>query len=149
MGAIVVVAAIAPADAAKLGGKVYFTTEHVKDQSPAALQKIFEKGSPKAEVKRDKSGHWVINIVAFFRKPSVQGPITVWLYDKADKQALKEKEPTHQFSVDSTPKDVFVHELDLDPDTGFRKEHTYLVMVGQLIAKKEKVYATGELKLLK
>jgi len=133
----------------KLGGKVYFALERPRDVTAAALERQFDKVPPKTEIKREKSGHWIATMVAFFRKPSVQGPITVWLYDKADKQALKDKEPIHQFSVDSTPKDVFVHEIDFDPDNGFNKEKSYLVMVGQLINKKEKVYATGEVKLLK
>jgi hypothetical protein len=133
----------------KLGGKIFFTRERPRDVSAAALEREFEKLPPKAEVRREKAGHWVVTLVAFFRKPSAQGPITVWLYDKTDKQAIKDKEPIHQFSVDATSKEVFVHELDLDPDTGFNKEKSYLVMVGQLISKKEKIYATGEIKLLK
>ena len=133
----------------KLGGKAYFVLERPKDVSLASLERQFDKVPPKSELKREKAGHWVGTMVAFFRKPSAQGPITVWLYDKGDKQALKDREPIHQFSVDSTPKEAFVHELDLDPDNGFNKEKSYLVMVGQLINKKEKIYATGEVKLLK
>jgi hypothetical protein len=139
-----------PADGkTKLGGKIYFATERPSDVSVAALERQFAKAAPKAEVRREKGGHWVVTMVAFFRKPSVEGPITIWLYDKGDKQALKNKEPVHQFSVDSTPKEAFVYELDLDPDNGFGKDKSYLVMAGQLISKKEKIYATGEIKLLK
>lgn len=132
----------------KLGGKAFFAAERPKDVSLASLERQFAS-APKSELRREKGGHWIGTMVAFFRKPSAQGPITVWLYDKADKQALKDKEPIHQFSVDSTPKEVFVHEIDFDPDNGFNKEKSYLVMVGQLINKKEKIYATGEVKLLK
>jgi hypothetical protein len=133
----------------KLGGKAYFAAERPKDVSLASLERQFASASAKSELRREKGGHWIGTMVAFFRKPSAQGPVTVWLYDKADKQALKDREPIHQFSVDSTPKEVFVHEIDFDPDNGFNKEKSYLVMVGQLINKKEKIYATGEVKLLK
>jgi len=133
----------------KLLGKVFFTAEKPKDVDVDSLVRQFEKGGVKVELKRGKNKTWQATAVAFFKKESVQGPITIWIYDKADKQAIKAKEPTHEFSVESQPKKVFVHDLDFDPDQGYNKDHTYLVHIGQIIQKKEKIYATGEITLKK
>jgi len=135
----------------KLLGKAFVLAEKPADQDAAALAKICEKAPPVAELQREKgqNGHWVGNLVAFFRKPSVKGPVIIWIYDKADKQSIKDGEPIQALSVDTSPKDLFLHELDLDPDQGYNKDRTYLIRVGQLIGKKERVYAVGEVKLLK
>jgi hypothetical protein len=134
---------------AKLVGKVFFTSEDLKDRSPEALIREFERKAPKAEAKREKNGHWRVTLVAFFKKGSVPGPMTIWFYDKADKEALKAKEPIQAQSVDSKPTEIFVHEMDIDPDLGYNRDHSYLVQVGQIISKQEKYYAAGELALLK
>jgi hypothetical protein len=133
----------------KLSGKAFFVTEKPKDVAPEALVKQFEKTAPKAEAKRGKAKLWELTMVAFFKKESVPGPVTIWIFDKADKDSIKSREPVHEFSVDSQPKKVFVHEISLDPDQGYNKDHTYLIQVGQLVQKKERIYATGELRLLK
>jgi len=128
-------------------GKAFVTGEEVKDIAPSALVQRFSKAPPRAEVKRQEGGHWLGTIVAFFRKPSAAGPITIWVYEKADK-AQKDREPVEVMSVDTSPKDVLVHQVDLDPDNGYNKDHVYQIMVGQIISKKQKIYATGEVKLL-
>lgn len=134
---------------AKVAGKIFFTDDKIKDITPEVLIKTFEKQSPKGKISRIDKGHWNTNLVAFFKKESIPGPITVWIYDKADKDSIKAKEPVQAISVDRSPSTVFVHTLDLDPDQGFAKEHTYLVIIGQIVQKKEKVYATGEMTLQK
>jgi len=133
----------------KLLGKVFFATEKPKDVAPEALVKQFEKATAKAEAKRGKAKLWEVTLVAFFKKESVPGPVTIWIFDKADKASIKSREAEHEFSVEAQPKKVFVHDLSLDPDQGYNKDHTYIIQVGQLIQKKERIYATGELKLLK
>lgn len=133
----------------KLLGKVFFVAEKPKDVDPESLVRQFEKSQPKTELKRGKAKTWQTAAVAFFRKESVQGPVTIWIYDKADKDAIRSKEPTHEFSVDSQPKKVFIHDLDFDPDQGYNPNHTYIVHIGQIISKKERIYATGEITLKK
>lgn len=132
---------------AKLLGKAFFTTERIKDVAPDAVAKLFEKSAPKTTLGRPKDGHWTVTMVAFFRKDSVPGPITIWLYDKGDKAALKAKEPVHLLSVETQPTGMFINDLDLSPDVGFNKGRTYLLLVGQIINKREKVYAQGEILL--
>ena len=117
------------------------------DQSPARLVKHFRGKRPKVDLKRGKDGHWHCLLVAFFRRRSVPGPITLWYYDKDDKESLKAREPVNVESVDATPTRVFVRQLDIDPDIGFNKNHTYLLRVGQIIKNRERVYARGALAL--
>ena len=131
----------------KLLGKVFLTVERIRDQAPDALGRMFEKKTPKAELKRAKDGHWTATMVGFFRKPSVDGPITIWLYDRQDKAAIKAKEPVDAISVDGKPSQVFVYDIDINPDKGFNKGRTYLILVGQIIAKRERVYGQGEVVL--
>ena len=134
----------------KLLAKVFFTNEKIKDQTPQALALQFEKSPAKGEAKRGKKGRWTVTLVAFFKKITNPGPITIWVYDRADKESLKAKEPIQAISVDtSAPKEIFIHDLDLDPDLGYNKGRVYLVQVGQIIAKQEKIFAAGDLVLTK
>ncbi len=133
----------------KLAGRVFVTADRVKDVARESLARQFQNAAPQAVLARRQNGHWVGTVVAFFKKPAVQGPIILWIFDKADKQALKDNEPVQAVTVDAKASDTFVHETDFDPDQGYNKDHTYIIRVGQIIAKKEKVYATGEVKLLK
>jgi hypothetical protein len=133
---------------AKLAGKVYFSETAIKDQSPTALAELFAKSSPKIELKRRSDKRWGATAVAFFKKPAASGPITIWIYDKSDKDSIKAKEPVATKSVDNAKAtDVFIYDLDLDPDDGFNKGRTYLFQVGQIISKKDRVYAAGEVLL--
>lgn len=133
----------------KMKGKIFFTTERIKDVAPDALVGLFSKRKPSIELHRTKDKHWKVTLVAFFRKASAHGPITVWLYDKADKASLRAKEPVHVMSLNnSEPKKVFVHDLDIDPGYGFNKKHSYLIFVGQIIGKRHRHYARGEVSLL-
>jgi hypothetical protein len=133
----------------KLGGKAFVTGEAVKDQAPDALGRQFASAPPQSSLGRKANGHWTGTLVGFFKKPSVPGPLIIWVFDKADKQSLKDNEPVQAITVESTPRDTLVHEMDFDPDQGYNKEHVYVVRVGQIIQKKPKAYATGEVKLIK
>jgi hypothetical protein len=141
-------AAVEAKTPSKLLGKVFFSSEKLKDASADAVIRQFEKNTQKAELRRDKNKHWMATLVAFFKKPSVPGPVTIWIFDKADKDSIKAREPIQAISVDSPPKEIFINDLDLDPDQGYNKGHTYLFQVGQIIAKKEKLYAAGEVTLV-
>jgi hypothetical protein len=155
----VLVAVLAPTGAEakvprNVAGKVFFSIDRIVDQEQSALVRLFAKRKPKIELirpKRSKSGKsslWKTTLVAFFRKPSVHGPMTVWLYDKADRASIKAKEPVHVMSVDAKgPTEVFVYELGINPDLGFNRKHTYIIYVGQIIGKRSKYYAKGEVSL--
>jgi hypothetical protein len=129
-------------------GKVFFTKQRIRDQAPMAMARKFSAHKPKIELKRGADKHWNVTLVAFFRKESYPGPITIWLYDKKDKAAIRDKEPVNAVSVDAKPKTTFIYDLDINPDLGFNKGYTYLIHVGQIIGRKTKVYARGEVSLL-
>ena len=105
--AVVLAAMLAPAGRAEakvpraLAGKVFFSIERIVDQDKSALVRLFAKRKPTIELTRPKTKDslWKATLIAFFRKPSVHGPMTIWLYDRADKASIKAKEPVHVVSV--------------------------------------------------
>ncbi len=129
-------------------GKTFFSTVRIKDHAPEVLASHFDKSPSKADLIREKGGQWSVTLFAFFKKESYRGPITLWLYDKSDKESLKAKEPVQALSVDAKPTTLFITQLVLDPDKGFNKNRTYLIRVGQIIGKRHKIYAKGEVSLL-
>ena len=139
-------------DAAARGGvkgKVFFSKTPIKDRSLKAVTKKFAKEKPTIELKRNKDKSWEVTMVAIFKRKAHPGPITLWFYDKSDKAAIKAKQTVHEVSIDSQPTQVFVHNLLIDPDRGFNKNRNYLIWVGQIIGKRNKVYARGEVALKK
>ncbi|MCA9669472.1 MAG: hypothetical protein KC503_27945 [Myxococcales bacterium] len=156
--ALALLASSAPAEAKRKGGgaipramlrKVYFSKPPIKNAELSRLVSRFKGAKAHASLVRDARKEWKVNMVAFFRKKSFPGPITIWVYDKADKASIKAKEPVHVISVNASPTRAFVHELFLDANVGFNKNHTYLVQVGQLIKRRARIYASGELELKK
>jgi hypothetical protein len=132
----------------KVQGKAYVSIERIRDQAPESMANYFQAKKPKIELTKRKDGHWGGVLVAFFRKDPAHGPITVWLYDKSDKASIRAKEPVNVISVDTpAPKSYFVHDLDINPDLGFNKGRSYLIHVGQIIGKRHKIYARGEVTL--
>lgn len=132
----------------RMRGKIYFTTSPIKDQAPKALVRQFSSSKPTIELKRDKEKRWPVTLVAFFRRKSTPGPVTIWIYDKADaRAAIRAKEPVHLMSINAQPTTAFVHDLVIDPDRGFNKNRTYIVHVGQIFGKRWKVYARGQVQL--
>jgi hypothetical protein len=129
-------------------GKTFFSTVRIKDHAPEAVASHFEKSPSKADLIREKNGQWVVTLFAFFKKESYKGPVTIWLYDKNDKESLKANEPVQAISVDAKPTTLFINNLVIDPDKGFNKNRTYFVRVGQIIGKRQKIYARGEVTLL-
>jgi hypothetical protein len=129
-----------------LAGKVFFSPTKPKDAAPAALTKLFAKSKPEIALTQNDEKDWAAVLVAFFRKPAVGGPVTLWFYDKADKAALKDKEPVHIMTAQGATT-VLVHDLLLRPDDGFNKGQRIIVMVGQILGKREQVYARGEITL--
>ena len=133
----------------KLRGKIFFAAK-ILDRGPAAVQRLFKDSKPKATLKREKGkdGHWVTVMAAFFRKKSYAGPMTLWFFDKTDKAALRAKQAMHVMSVNSSgPSTVFVYDLDISPNDGFNKGRAYIVRVGQIIGKRSRIYASGEVNL--
>ncbi len=136
-----------PAEARK--GKVVFSTEEVKDQSFKACKAKFGKSPAKVELMRNKEKNWETYIVAFFKRKAAFGPITFWVYDKADKKVLLKD--GHEISVKSVDWDMkalgrkhFVYHMLFDANFGFNANRTYMIYVGQIINGRKKIYAKGE-----
>lgn len=127
--------------------KVFFTDASIVTKDPERLSRTFLKQHPRVDLFRRQDKAWSTTLVAFFRRKSVPGPITIWLYDKADRSALKAREPVNAVSLDARPAVVFIHTLVFDPDLGFNAGHTYLVQVGQIIGSRNRIYAQGEVTL--
>jgi hypothetical protein len=132
----------------KLLGKAFCSPSRIKDASPEALGRLFSGLKGKIEIKRSKDKHWKCTLVAFFRKLSSPGPITLLYYDKADKAAVRRKEVVDMKSVEAKETKVLVLDLDISPDRGFNKNRSYLIHVGQIFGKRTKIYARGQLNLV-
>ena len=128
-------------------GKIFFTTDQIKDRACKALKKQFAKSKPSIELKRNKDKSWDVIMVGMFRKKSYPGPITMWFYDKSDKAAMKRGEVVHVESIDKKPTKCLVHNLLIDPSRGFNKNRTYVIKIGQILGKRNSVYAAGEVSL--
>ena len=134
-------------------GKVFFATEEVKDQSLKACTAKFAKAKSSGTLMRNKKKNWETYIVAFFKRKAALGPVTYWVFDKSDKASLKHWDPVMLKSVDWDMKALgqkhFVHNLFFDANFGFNANRTYLVYVGQILNGKNRVYAKGEVTLVK
>jgi hypothetical protein len=128
-------------------GKVYFSEQGIRDQQPQALMAQFSKVTAPFKIK-PKDKKWTFSIAAFFRKLSYDGPMTLWFYDKADKAALKANEPVDIKSIPAQPTKIYCSELELSTETGFNKNTTYILQVGQIIGKNNQIFAKGEFTLL-
>jgi hypothetical protein len=146
--ATLLLASTAQAQPARLRGKIVFSSEPVKDHAPRALGKQFARAKPVVDLKRNKNKEWEVYIIAFLNRKPVPGPLTIWMYEKGDKAAMRANEPISAKSVDRKGLGkTFVHNLLIDPDLGFNKNHSYVVWVGQILGRKNKVYARGTVNL--
>ncbi len=130
-------------------GKVFLSATPIPDTGRRVMIKRFSK-QKKAHLvfKRGKAKVWKATMVAFLKRAPYPGPITIWWYDLADKASFKAKEPAYVKSVDvKGVKDLFVHDIVMDPNIGFNKKHTYKIYVGQIVGKRHRYYAQGTVEL--
>lgn len=147
---LLLVGGAASARRSPLAGKAFFADAKALDVSVAALRKRFRGKKPRAKLARQaKKKKWVTTVVAFFRKQSFPGPITVWFYDTSDKQAIKAHQPTHLITIDAKPTRVLRRTIDVFENDGFNKGRSYLVKIGQIVGKRgrERIYARGVISL--
>ena len=131
-------------------GKVFLSAERIPDTGRKLMIKRFSKQKkPHLVLKRGKAKVWKATLVAFLKRAPYPGPVTIWWYDKSDKASFKAKEPAHVESVDGKFKDLFVREIEMDPNIGFNKKRTYRIYVGQIVGKRHRYYAQGTVKLLR
>jgi hypothetical protein len=129
-----------------------FVATSLHDVGRKALLKRYgkeKKAVSKLPFNKDRK-RWKGTIVGFFKRWPYGGPITVWLYDKADKDAIKNKTVSHLETANPPkPKEIFVHDIELDPNDGLNKGRTYLIRIGQIVGRRELIYAQGEVTLEK
>ena len=90
---------------------------------------------------------WEAELTAHFARRSVRGTILFVVYDAADKHAIAKHEVTTLWMVDSDPTHQLSLRVPFDPDSGFRKNHTYRVRVVQLLRRHEVLLAEGDVRL--
>lgn len=131
-----------------LAGKAFFSAERIPDTGRSLMLERFKKAKAEITLTRGKKKTWKATLVAFLSRTPYGGPITVWWYDKADPASFKAKEPAHVESVNQSKiRTLFVHDIEMDPNIGFNRKHTYRVYVGQIIGKRHKYLAKGLIKL--
>lgn len=134
-----------PSEAEAQRGKVFVSEKPIKDVAFKAVKKIFARQKPSVVLNRTKDKMYKGTLVAFFKRKSLAGPITLWIYDKSDKASIKAREPVWVKSFDNVkPAKHWVYDLVLDENDGFNKNRTYLIWVGQIVGTRNRVYAKGE-----
>lgn len=131
-----------------LRGKIFVSATRIDDASRGKLLSRFGKAKPESTLVRGEDKHWKGTLVAFLKKRCYPGPISLWYFDKSDKDALKKKQFAH---MEATPhgkaREIIVYDLDLDPDVGLNKGRTYIIHLGQLVGKRRVLFAQGEVTL--
>jgi hypothetical protein len=126
------------------GGKVWILTTPPPGVEGEDLSKWLSSHPAKAELtKKPSEERWPINYLAVFKKPPAKGPITIQFVDKKEPGALVAEDSSQAMGGSL----VFQEPYDLDVNNGFKKGHTYIIKVGQLIKRKFISYATGEVSL--
>lgn len=90
---------------------------------------------------------WQIEILARFKAPSIVAPMNLVVLDKADPDAIANKEAVMILDVYSEPTKLLAMRFDLRPEDGFLPGHRYLLRVVQMVAGQETVLAEGSVNL--
>ena len=126
------------------GGKVWILTSTPPDSEGEDLAKWLSSHPAAGEVtKKPSEERWPINYLAVFKKPPAKGPITIQFVDKKEPRALVAEDSSQTMGGSL----VFQEPYDLDVNNGFKKGHTYIIKVGQIIKRRFISYATGEVSL--
>jgi hypothetical protein len=90
---------------------------------------------------------WQVEVVARFKAPSAEAPIHVVLLDKADPDAIANKEAVIIWDVDTSPTNLVAMRFDLRPKDGFLPGHGYLLRFVQTSDLGDVTLAEGEVNL--
>lgn len=125
---------------AKVKGNIYLTNDMLSNTALEALAEKFADKEPSFALDRASDNTWSATLVAFLKRKPARGPITLWFYDKDNPQ-----KPLETKSMDRRKaKQLFIYDMLLDGELGYKMCRTYVMRVGQIIRGKNKVYATGE-----
>jgi hypothetical protein len=98
-------------------------------------------------LRRLGDGAWVLDLDANLRRSAWAGNALFLVYDAEDHEALAQHEVTALYQTRIAAGKTVAARLTLDPEDGFRAEHTYLVRIVQLIDGREVALAEGEIHL--
>jgi hypothetical protein len=126
----------------KVKGKSFFTNMVLTDKSFATLVEKFADKQPSIALRRASDNTWSVTMVSFPSRRPAGGPVMLWLTRKGG-----DGKPIVTKTVERRKlKPHLVYDLLLDGEKGFRMCNTYVIELGQIIRKKYKVYAAGELR---
>src|SRR5215471_4003895 len=115
--------------------------------APNTLTRAARVASAGGGAKADKKQPWNLELVASLKQKSLTGTVMVVVYDRADPQAVANREVTALWDFKAVASKVLgVHAL-LEQEDGFLAGHTYLFRITQILGKREVVLAEGDIKL--
>lgn len=94
-----------------------------------------------------KNRPWQVEVVARFKTPSAVAPIHVVLLDKAEPDAIANKEAVIIWDVYASPTKLMAMRFDLRPEDGFMPGHGYLLRFVQTSDLGDAILAEGEVNL--
>jgi len=99
---------------------------------------------------QDTPGFWELHLFTVFKVKPGTKKIYLLLYDKADPESVKKKEPIsfHELPVKPTAT-VFMTSVNLEEDAGVKADTKYLIKFVATVGKSEKVLSTGEVSLVR
>jgi hypothetical protein len=133
-------------------GKIIVAAEAFPKKVDEELEKFLKEKSKKDSaysLTNNEKNIWDLNMMAFLSKDPGNSGVTVVFYDKDNKEAQKNLEPTQSIEISSKKgnKLISLSSLALSEDAGFVSGKTYIVRVTQLKGSKEVSLAEAQLKL--
>ena len=133
-------------------GKIVVAPEAFPKKLDEELEKFLKEKSKKDGVytlTNNEKNVWNLNLMAFLSKDPGDSGVTIVFYDKDNKEAQKNLEPTQSIDINSKKgnKLVSLSSVAISEDSGFSIGKTYIVRVTQLKGNKEVSLAEAQIKL--
>jgi hypothetical protein len=133
-------------------GKIIVSAEALPKKIDEELEKVLKEKSKKDGIyilATNEKKAWSLNMMAFLNKDPGDSGVTIVFYDKDNKEAQKNLEPTQSIEINSKKgnKLVSLSSVAISEDAGFTTGKTYIVRVTQLKGNKEVSLAEAQLKL--
>jgi hypothetical protein len=135
-------------DCAKAGQICFFPGDaQTAFVAPNTLTRAARVASKSGGAAADRKQAWQLQLVAQLKQKSLTGTVMVVVYDRADPQAIANREVTALWDFKTVGAKLLGVHASLDPEDGFLAGHTYLFRVTQILGKREVVLAEGDIKL--
>jgi hypothetical protein len=133
-------------------GKIVIAPDAFPSKIDEELEKFLKEKSKKDSLYTSTDNEknvWTINLMAFLNKDPGDSGVVVVFYDKDNKEAQKNLEPTQSIEIGSKKgqKLLKLSAISISEDSGFKIGKTYIVRVTQLKGSKEISLAEAQLKL--